>query len=137
MSLDFTLQLKRINNRIVVSRSNFSGWKGTLPPSFGGGAERYVDMIPTLIVTDDTAFVAIEGHETARKLMNDSVAQSGGLDPIERKVFETISSNASIEALVRDHWCSMVRLWLDVELDPEIHYEIVVSLPSLNSVAVK
>ena len=124
MSLDFTLQLKRINNRIVVSRSNFSGWKGTLPPSFGGGAERYVDMIPTLIVTDDTAFVAIEGHETARKLMNDSVAQSGGLDPIERKVFETISSNASIEALVRDHWSSMVRLWLDVELDPEIHYEI-------------
>ena len=124
MSLDFTMQLKRINNRIVVSRSNFSGWKGTLPPTFGGGAERYVDMVPTLIVTDDTAFVAIEGHETARKLMNDSVAQSGGLDPTERKVFETISSNASLEAMVRDHWSSMVRLWLGVELDPEIHYEI-------------
>lgn len=37
MSLDFTMRLKRINDRIVVSRTDFSGWKGTFPPSFGGG----------------------------------------------------------------------------------------------------
>ena len=86
------MQLKRINDRIVVSRSNFSGWKGKLPPNFGGGAERFFDTVPTLIVTSDGTFVGIEGHETARKLMNDSVAQSGGLDPAERKVFETITS---------------------------------------------
>ena len=85
MSVDFTMQLKRTNNRIVVSRNNFSGWKGILPPSFGGGAERFVDMVPTLNVTDAGVFVGIEGHETARKLMSDSVTQSGGLDPIARK----------------------------------------------------
>lgn len=123
MSLDFTMQLKRINDRILVSRNNFSGWKGALAPSFGGGAERFVDMVPTLIVTDGGVFVGIEGHDTARKLMNDSVAQSGGLDPIGRKAFETFLSNASLDAMARDHWSSLVPLWLEVELDPNVSYE--------------
>ena len=124
MTLDFTMQLKRINDRIVVSRNNFSGWKGVLPPSFGGGAERFVDMIPTVIVTGGGQFVAIEGHETARKLMNDSVAQSGGLNPMEGKAFQTISSNASLEAMARDSWASLVVLWQNVELEPGVSYEL-------------
>lgn len=133
MSLDFTMQVKRTNGRIVVSRNNFSGWKGTLPPSFGGGAERFVDMVPTFIVTDDAEFVGIEGHETTRKSMADSVAQSGGLDPIERNAFETISSNASIEGIARDHWSVLVPLWLEVELDPRVDFEFrsVVKAPQL------
>ena len=79
MSLNFAMHLKRINDRIVVSRKDYSGWKGKLPPGSGGGAERFVDMIPTFIVTDGGEFVGIEGHDTARKLMSDSVAQSGVL----------------------------------------------------------
>lgn len=124
MSLNFTMHLKRIEDRVVVSRNDFSGWKGRLPPSFGGGAERFVDMVPTLIATSGGKFVGIEGHETARKLMNASVAQSGGLDPIERNVFEQISSNASLEVMSGSHWTSLVRLWQDVELDPDVSYEI-------------
>jgi len=124
MSLDFTMHLKRIKDRIVVSRSDFSGWKGSLPPSMGGGVERFVDMIPTVIATDGGVFVGIEGQETARKLMSDSVAQSGGLNPIVRKAFETISSNTSLEVMAGSHWTSLVGLWRDVELDPAASYEI-------------
>ena len=69
MSCDFTMHVKRINDRMVVSRKGFSGWKGSLPPSFGGGAERFTDMVPTFIVTGSGEFVGIEGHDTARKLM--------------------------------------------------------------------
>jgi hypothetical protein len=133
MFCDFTIQLKRINDRIVVSRNNYSGWKGAFPPTFGGGAERYVDMIPTWIVTEGGMFVGIEGHETARKLMNGSVAQSGGLDPIQRAAFEIVSSNASLEAMAKTHWAFLVVLWQDVELDPEFSYEFrsVAEVPQL------
>ena len=124
MSTDFTMQLKRTNNRIVVSRNNFSGWKGILPPSFGGGAERFVDMVPTLNVTDAGVFVGIEGHETARKLMSDSVAQSGGLDPIARKAFEAVSSDTSLNVMAQSQWTTMAQMWRGFELDPEVSYEI-------------
>lgn len=133
MSLNFAMHLKRINDRIVVSRKDYSGWKGKLPPGSGGGAERFVDMIPTFIVTDGGEFVGIEGHDTARKLMSDSVAQSGVLDPLQRKVFETISSNASLEAMAQSHWAFFVVLWQIVELDPEFSFEFssVAEVPQL------
>jgi hypothetical protein len=124
MALDYKMHLKRTNGLIVVSRSDFSGWKGTLPPSFGGGAERFVDMVPTVIVSEAGAVVRIEGHETARKLMAQSVEQSGGLHPLERNVFETMSSNASLEAMAKDQWSTLVRIWKDVELEPGVTYEM-------------
>jgi hypothetical protein len=123
MSLDFTMQVKRTGDRVMVSRNNFSGWKGTFPSGFGGGAERFADMIPTVIVTGDGEFVGIEGHETARKLMAQAVEQSGGLSTIERSAFQPILSNASIEAIGRDHWSSLVPLWQEFELEPGAVYE--------------
>ncbi len=133
MSAEFAMQVRRAGDRITVSRSGFDGWKGTLPPSFGGGAERFIDMIPTFIVSADGTFVGIEGHEAARKLMNSSVEQSGGLPPVERRVYETVTSNAALEAMAKDHWSTMVGLWEEVELDPEASYEIrsVTSVPQL------
>lgn len=124
MSLDFTMNVKRVSDRVVVSRNGVSGWKGNVPPSITGGAERFFDMVPTIIVTNDGLFVGIEGHETARKLMNDSVAQTGGLDPAVRNAFDTITSNASIESMAKDHWASIVALWRDVELTPGVFYEM-------------
>lgn len=124
MSSDFTMALKLVNGRIVVSRSIVSDWKGTLPPSFGGGAERFAHMVPTVVVTESGQFVGIEGHETARKLMANSVEQSGGLPPLERTAFQTVTSNASLEAIVRDQWSYLVVLWQDVELDAGVSYEL-------------
>ena len=133
MSVDFAMQVKRTGDRLVVSRNNFSGWKGTFPPGFGGGAERFADMIPTSIVTGDGEFVGIEGHETARKLMLQAVTQGGGLSDIERTVFETLSSNPAIEAIGKDHWSSVVRLWKDFELEAGAVYEFqsVAQVPQL------
>jgi hypothetical protein len=132
MFCDFTMHLKRINDQIVVSRNDHSGWKGTLAPPLGAGAEQFIDMVPTLIVTDDGTFVGIEGHETARKLMARAIEQSGTLDEMLRKVLETISSNASLEAMARDHWTAFV-LWKLVELNPGASYEFrsVVKVPQL------
>jgi hypothetical protein len=124
MSADFTMQVRRAGDRVVISRDGFSGWKGTYPPSFGGGAERFTDMIPTLIVSADGKFIGIEGHETARKLINQSVAQSGGLDAMQRSVFVNMTTDASLGAMAKDHWSSLVGLWEDVELDPEASYEL-------------
>jgi hypothetical protein len=133
MSCEFTMRVRRTGDRVVVSREGFSGWKGTLPPSFGGGAERFTDMIPTFIVSGDGKFLGIEGHDTARKLMNSSVEQSGGLDAPSRNVFETLLSNAALEAMARDHWATLVVIWQDVELDPEASYELrsVTAVPQL------
>ncbi len=123
MSSDFTMQVRRDGDRLVVSRKDFSGWKGTFPPSFGGGADRYIDMVPTFMVSADGAFIGIEGHETARKLMNQSVEQSGGIDAALRSIFETMSSDAALRAMASDHWTTLIHLWQDVELDPEAVYE--------------
>ena len=133
MSSDFTMQVRRDGDRVVVTRNDFSGWKGTFPPSFGGGAERYTDMIPTFIVSADGAFLAVEGHETARKLMNQAVEQSGKLDAASRNVFETITSDASLRAMASDHWSTLIHMWEDVELDPEASYEFrnATSVPQL------
>ncbi|MFN2414609.1 MAG: hypothetical protein ABR603_05655 [Pyrinomonadaceae bacterium] len=125
MSADFTMQVRRAGDRVVVSRNDFSGWKGTFPPSFGGGAERFTDMIPTFIVSaDGSSFLGIEGHETARKLMNQSVEQSGGLDAASRSVFGNMTTDAALRAMASDFWSVMVGLWQDVELDPEARYEL-------------
>jgi len=133
MSADFTMQIKRAGERIVISRDGFSGWKGTLPPTIGGGAERFIDMIPTFVVSADGAFIGIEGHDITRKLMTASVVQSGGLDPPTQNLLETISTNASLEAMASDHWSILVLLWEDVELDPNLSYELhnVTSVPQL------
>jgi hypothetical protein len=124
MTADFTMQVRRTGDRVRIERNDFSGWKGTYPPSFGGGAERFTDMIPTLIVSADGTFVGIEGHETARGLMNRSLEQSGGLDAATRRVFETMSSDAALGAMARDYWSMLVGLWEDVELDPEASYDL-------------
>lgn len=133
MSCDFTMSVRRTGDRVVVSSNDFSDWKGTLPPNIGGGAERFIDMIPTFIVSEGGAFLGIEGHETARKLMTISAEQSGGLDPMTRKLFGVVSSNASLEAIANDHWSVLVVQWLDVELDPDTSSKIlnVTSLPQL------
>ena len=133
MSSDFTMRVQRTANRIVISRDGFSGWKGTFPPSFGGGAERFVDMIPTTIVSTEGAFLGIDGAETARQLMTRSVEQSGGLDPIMRKGFETISTDVALQAIASDHWSLLVGLWQQVDLDPNAYFEIrnVVPVPQL------
>jgi len=122
MSCDFTMNVKRVNDQIVVSRSDYSGWKGTLAPPLGAGAEQFVDMVPTLIATKEGNFVGIEGHETARKLMAQAVEKAGHLSQLERTMFETISSNASLEALSRQQWYGFV-VWTLVELDPNAIYE--------------
>lgn len=124
MSAAFTMQVKRTNDRVVVSRNDFSGWKGTFPPGSGGGAERFVDMVPTVFVSNDGMFVGIEGHETARKLMDASIAQAGGATPIERNALKAVFSDASLEVMSGTHWGSMVPLWLEVQLDPALAYEI-------------
>ena len=133
MSADFTMQVRRTGDRIVVSRDGFSGWKGTFPPGFGGGAERFTDMIPTFIVSADGSFLGIEGHEAARKLMNQSVEQSGRLTPPLRNIFETMTTDAALRAMAGDFWSVLVKLWEDVELDPEASYELrnTTSVPQL------
>jgi hypothetical protein len=127
------MQVRRTGDRVFVSRNDFSGWKGTFPPAFSGGAERFIDMVPTFIVSADGVFVGIEGHETARKLMNSSVEQSGGLDAMSRRVFETLSSDAALRAMASDHWSTLIPLWQGVELDPDATYELrnVTSVPQL------
>jgi hypothetical protein len=133
MSADFTMRVRRDGDRVVISRDDFPGWKGTFPPSFGGGAERFTDMIPTFIVSADGTFVGVEGQETARKLMHRSVEQSGGLDAATRGVFETMTTDAALRAMASDFWSVLVGLWEDVELDPESVYELhnVTSVPQL------
>lgn len=123
MSADFTMQVRRTGDRVVLSRV-FSGWKGTFPPGFSGGAERFTDMIPTFVVSADGSFLGIEGHEAARKLMNQSVEQSGGLDPGARKVFESMTTDAALKSIASDYWTVLVGLWQEVELDPEARYEM-------------
>lgn len=129
MSADFTMQVRRTGDRVVISRNDFSGWKGTFPPGFGGGAERFTDMIPTFVVSADGKFIGIEGQETARRLMNEAVSQSGGLDAPTRKVFETMTTDAALGAMAKDYWSSLVGLWEDVELDPEARYELSGAIP--------
>lgn len=133
MNCDFAMNLKRVNDRIVVSRNGYSGWKGAIAPALGAGAEQFVPMVPTVIVTGDGMFVGIEGHETTRKLMAQAVEQSGGLKGIERDMFETMSSNASLEAMASDHWSMLAVAWRHVELDPGAIYEFrhVVTVPQL------
>lgn len=133
MSADFTMRIKRSGERVVVVREGFSGWKGTFPRSFGGGAERFVDMIPTLIASPAGEFIGIEGQETARKLMTSSVEQSGGVDSKARTVFESITSDAGLRGIASDHWSILVNLWEQVELDPAAYYEIrtVAQVPQL------
>ena len=118
------MHVKRVNDRILVSRNDYSGWKGTLPPPLGGGAEQFIDMIPTVIVTKEGAFVGIEGHETARKLMAQVVEQAGGLNPMERELFETMSSDVSLEAMARQHWAGMAIVWRYLDLEPNASYEL-------------
>lgn len=124
MSADFAMRVRRAGERVVVSRDGFTGWKGTLPPAFGGGAERFTDMIPTFVVSADGTFIGIEGQETGRKLMNQSVEQSGGLDAASRSIFANMTTDAALRAMASDFWSVMVGLWEDVELDPEARYEL-------------
>jgi hypothetical protein len=133
MSCDFTMRVERSGDRVLVLRNGFFGWKGTLPPSYGGGVERFTDMIPTFIVSGGGAFIGIEGHEITRKLMNSSVEQSGGMDAMSRKAFETLTSDTALRAIASDHWSTLVPLWQDVELDPDASYELrnVTSVPQL------
>lgn len=124
MAAHFTMSVRRAGERVRIERAGFSGWKGTYPPSFGGGAERFTDMIPTFIVSTDGEFFGIEGQEAARTLMNRSVEQSGALDAASRNMFETMTSDAALRAMASDFWSMLVVLWENVELDSERIYEL-------------
>lgn len=130
MTADFTMRVKKDGDRIVISREAYSGWKGTFPPNFGGGAERFVDMIPTTIVSADGTFIGIEGHETTRKLMAQALDQSA---PLVQTALQSVTSDASLTAMATDNWSTMVNLWQEVELDPAAFYELqtVTAVPAL------
>jgi hypothetical protein len=136
MTSDFTMGVQRTAGRVVISREGFSGWKGTLPPSLGGGPERFVDMIPITIVSTDGTFIGIEGQETARRKMTDALEQSGKLHPVIQAALQSLTSDASLEAMAAATWAALVGFWRDVELDPAQSYAIrdVVPLPHLGSV---
>lgn len=136
MTSDFTMGVRRTADRVVISREGFSGWKGTLPPSLGGGPERFVDMIPITIVSADGMFIGIEGQETARKQMTQALEQSGTLHPVIQAALPSLTSDASLEAMAAGTWRALVGFWKDVELDPARRYAIhdVAPLPHLGSV---
>lgn len=136
MTSDFTMGVQRTAGRVVISREGFSGWKGTFPPSLGGGPERFVDMIPITIVSTDGMFIGIEGQETARKQMTHALEQSGTLHPVIQAALQSLTSDASLEAMAAATWGALVGFWKDIELDPAQRYEIrdVVPLPHLGSV---
>ena len=136
MTSDFTMGVQRTAGRVVISREGFSGWKGTLPPSLGGGPERFVDMIPITIVSTDGMFIGIEGQETARKQMTQALEQSGTLHPVIQAALPSLTSDASLQAMAAATWAALVGYWRDVELDPAKGYAIrdVVPVPHLGSV---
>ena len=136
MTSDFTMGVQRTAGRVVISREGFSGWKGTLPPSLGGGPERFVDMIPTTIVSTDGMFIGIEGQETARRQMIHALEQSGTLHPVIQAALQSLTSDASLEAMAAATWASLVGYWRNVELDPAKRYAIhdVVPLPHFGNV---
>ena len=136
MTADFTMGVQRTADRVVISREGFSGWKGTLPPSLGGGPERFVDMIPITIVSTDGRFIGIEGQETARKQMTNSLEQSGTLNPVIQAALPSLTSDASLQAMAATTWAALVVYWKNVELDPARRYAIhdVVPLPHLGNV---
>ncbi len=136
MTSDFTMGVQRSADRVVISREGFTGWKGTFPPSLGGGPERFVDMIPTTIVSTDGMFIGIEGQETARKQITQALEQSGTLHPVIQAALPSLTSDASLEAMAAATWAALVGFWRDVELDPAQRYPIheVVPLPHLGSV---
>lgn len=133
MSCDFTMHLKRNKDHLVVSRHSPSAWKGTFAPVLAAGAEQFIHLVPTLIVTTDGTFVGIEGHETARKLMVQAIERSGGLNNMQRSLYEMMSSDASLEAMAQDHWAALTVVWKLIELDPDATYEFesVAAIPQL------
>ena len=136
MTSDFTMGVRRTAGRVVISREGFSGWKGTLPPSLGGGPERFVDMIPITIVSTDGTFIGIEGQETARRQMIQALEQSGTLHPVIQAALPSLTSDASLEAMAAATWAALVGYWRDIELDPARPRAIhdVVPLPQLGGV---
>ena len=136
MTSDFTMGVQRTAGRVVISREGFSGWKGTFPPSLGGGPERFVDMIPITIVSTDGMFIGIEGQENARRQMTHALEQSGTLHPVIQAALQSLTSDASLEAMAAATWATLVGYWRDVELDPAQRYAIrdVIPLPHLGSV---
>lgn len=136
MKSDFTMRVQHNGDRVVISREGFSGWKGTVPPSLGGGSERFVDMIPTTIVAMDGAIIGIEGQETARKQMLRDLEQSGPLHPTIQAALQAITSDASLEAMAGATWTALVGYWRGVEVDSTKPYAIreFVPLPHLGDV---
>jgi hypothetical protein len=136
MTCEFTMGVQRTADRVVISREGFSGWKGTFPPSLGGGPERFVDMIPITIVSTDGMFIGIEGQETARKQITHALEQSGTLHPVIQAALQSLTSDASLEAMAAATWAALVGNWRDIDLDPAQRYAIrdVVPLPHLGSV---
>lgn len=136
MKSDFTMRVQQNGDRVVISREGFSGWKGTFPPSLGGGSERFVDMIPTTIVATDGTIMGIEGQETARKQMLRDLEQSGPLHPTIQAALQSLTSDASLEAMAAATWTALVGYWRGVELDPAKPYAIreFVPLPHLGDV---
>jgi len=135
MTSEFIMGVQRTADRVVISREGFSGWKGTFPPSLSGGPERFVDMIPITIVSTDGKFIGIEGQDIARKQMTHAL-QSGPLHPVIQAALQSLTSDASLEAMAAGTWAALVGFWRDVELDPAQRYAIrdVVPLPHLGSV---
>ncbi|HKR12426.1 MAG TPA: hypothetical protein VJT15_10235 [Pyrinomonadaceae bacterium] len=121
MTAEFTMRVQKNGDRIVISREGYTGWKGTFPPSMAGGADRFVDMIPTTIVSTDGTFIGIEGQEIARKRINQALAQSG---PLVQTALQSITSDASLTVIATDNWSTLMSLWQEVELDPAAFYEL-------------
>lgn len=117
ISCEYKMQVQRSGGRLVVSRVDFSGWKGKLPGPFDAAGERYTDVVPTFFVSAEGAYLGMEGHDAVRKIINRSVDESGKLGPVERKALDELLSDATIESLANNYWAMLISLWRGAELD--------------------
>lgn len=123
MSCEYQLRVKHADDRVIMSRDGFTGWRGAVPPSAAGGAGRFVEMIPTLVVASDGSFLGIEGQDEARRRMVHAVEASGNIDPAMKVLVDGFSSDDGMRAMASDHWALLAELWIDTEVDPEASYE--------------
>lgn len=107
----YDMQVKQRGDNLLIERTNFSGWKGKMPPQMIAGVDRLVDLIPTFVVSRTGNFLNIEGAETAKSRFISIRRSPGGLSATNQPLIDAVTSPQGLKSIAQDYWAGVVESW--------------------------
>jgi|GEM_PF-2998686 len=108
---DYTLKTEQHGEELLLTRANFSGWKGQVPKNANFIIDRIVDLVPNFLVSREGDFRRLENPEAALRNIESSLGKIDSMSQPEQAALANIFTPQGLSAITQDYWSALTQTW--------------------------